>query len=323
MLKCNVSDAPRYPDYYAKVGLRTTGIEPIQRGFFEIWISEADLVNFTPTVLPDAAFAQMNVPVTIYIITYNSNGTPIIIAKKNAEVKLKMSIKDYVLSSLIWGLLGLLFLFIAGYTKWDSGKGLVGDLLSTYLVFRGAFVPSLSALLMMPFTTFSMMSNGRSEASALVLSGLSALLLFESAYAYGIAKSKYPKVSFYTGLGWLAGLPLAFSFHWSDYFYPFALSLLIAVPIMVILWRYAELPYSKCRKILSLFRTYSVPLSIGVALVLALHYTTEETTSLFAVLIVSLFIYALTSKLAFERLEWAKRKFDEDIGRIEKALALL
>ncbi|NJE55590.1 hypothetical protein [Thermococcus sp. 21S9] len=179
-------------------------------------------------------------------------------------------------------------------------------------------MPSLSALLMIPFATFSMMSNGRNETSALVLSGLSALLLFESAYAYGIAKSKYPKISFYTGLGWLAGLPLAFSFHWSDYFYPFTLPLLLAVPLMIILWRYAELPYSKCRRVLLFFRTYSTPLSIGVALVLALQYTTEETTSLFSVFIVSLFIYALTSKLAFEKLEWAKRKFDEDIERIKK-----
>ena len=317
VLKCNVSEAPRYPDYYAKVGLKTTGIEPIRRGLFEIWISGADLVNFTPTVLPDVAFAQMNVPVTIYIITYDSNGTPVIIATKTTEVKLKMSVRGYVLS-LIWGLLGLLFLFLAGYAKWDSGKGLVGELMFIYLVFRGIHVPSLSALLMMPFTTFSMMSNGRSEASALVLSGISALLLFESAYALGVAKSKYPKISFYTGLGWLAGLPLAFSFRWSDYVYPFILPILFAVPLMIILWRYAELPYSKCNKTLSLFRTYSVPLSIGVALVLALQYTTEETTSLFAVLIVSLSIYALTSKLAFERLEWAKRKFDDDIERIGK-----
>ena len=181
MLKCNVSEAPRYPDYYAKVGLKTTGIEPIRRGLFEIWISKADLVNFTPAVLPDVAFAQMNVPVTIYIVTYNSNGTPVIITTKTTEVKLKMPLKAYVLS-LIWGLLGLLFLFLAGYAEWDSGKGLVGDLFATYLVLRGAFVPSLSALLMMPFTT-----------SALVLSGISALLLFESAYALGVAKSEYPE----------------------------------------------------------------------------------------------------------------------------------
>jgi len=322
MLKCNVSEAPRYPDYYAKVGLKTTGIEPIQRGLFEIWISKADLVNFTPAVLPDVAFAQMNVPVTIYIVTYNSNGTPVIITTKTTEVKLKMPLKAYVLS-LIWGLFGLLFLFLAGYTKWDSGKDLVGELMFIYLVFRGIHVPSLSALLMMPFTTFSVMSNGRSEASALVLSGISALLLFESAYALGVAKSEYPKISFYTGLGWLAGLPLAFSFRWSDYFYPLMLPILLAVLLMVILWKYAELPYSKCRKALSLFRTYSVPLSIGFALVLALQYTTEETISLFAVFLVSLVIYVFTSRLAFEKLEWAKRKFDEDIGRIEKAWALL
>ena len=316
-VECSVNGSEPRLYYKTVVGLRGSSmLAPVGGHKIRVAIYQEEITNFSTDVLFDGALAGIKVPVTVTLYKLNtSSGDFQEIGEKHVVVRLGMSLWGY-LYSFIWGLLGLFLLSLAGYTKWDSGKGLVGGLMFIYLVFRGIYVPSLSALLMMPFTTFSVMSNGRSEASALVLSGISALLLFESAYALGVAKSEYPKISFYTGLGWLAGLPLAFSFRWSDYFYPFVLSLLLAAPLMVILWKYAELPYSKCHKALSLFKTYSVPLSAGVALVLALQYTTEETISLLAVFLVSLVIYVFTSRLAFEKLEWAKRKFDEDIERI-------
>jgi len=318
-VECSVKGSEPRLYYTTTVGLRGFSmLVPVEGHRIRVTIYQEDITNFSTDVLFDGALAGIKVPVTVTLYKLNtSSGDFQEIGEKHAVVRLGMSLGGYVYS-FIWGLLGLFLLFLAGYVKWDSWKGLVGELMFIYLVFRGIHVPSLSALLMMPFTTFSMMANGRSEASALVLSGISALLLFESAYALGVAKSKYPKISFYTSLGWLAGLPLAFSFRWSDYFYPFVLSLFLAVPIMVILWRYSELPYSKCRKVLSLFKTYSVPLSIGVALVLALHYATKETISLFGVFLLSLLTYALTSKLAFDKMECAKRRFDEDIEKIKK-----
>ncbi|WP_456423072.1 hypothetical protein [Thermococcus sp.] len=316
---CKVNDSESSLYYTAVVGLRESSmIIPVDGRNMIVTIYQGDVTNFSAGVLFDGALTGIKVPIRITIYRLNtSSGNFQELAEKQVEVELGMSSEGYVYS-FIWGLVGLLLLFSAGYVKWDNGKGLVGDLFTTYVVIRGIHVLSLSSFLMMPFTTFSMMSNGRSEASALVLSGISALLLLESAYALGIAKSKYPKVSFYTGLGWLAGIPLVFNFRWDDFFIPFILPILLSVPVAVTIWRYSELPYSKCHKALSLFETYSVPLGVGVALILTLHYTTKETRPLFAVFLASLLLYTYASKLAFNRLEWAKRKFDEDIDRIRK-----
>jgi len=264
-------------------------------------------------VFPSYTFANVRVPIYINAEEIRKNTTTT--KDYKAVLRLKPSLKSYL--PLLWALLVILVFFSGPTMDYKSGWDFAIDVLGLQLIFRAGGFWDVSA----PFVYVSVSSKALTDLkighSLLALSGLSALFLLQSAYALGFHKAKYPKVSFYTGFEWIIGLPIALYFVWPEHYVtPLFLGFLIGIPLFIILWKYAELPYSKCHKALSLFKTYSVPLSAGVALVLALQYTTEETISLLAVFLVSLFIYTLTSKLAFDKLEWAKKKFDEDIERI-------
>jgi len=267
-------------------------------------------------IFPDATFSKVVIPIDVYLKEYGNSGA-INQTMTHTVLSINFSPRDYV--PLLWALLVILAFFLVPTIEYRSGWDFAIDVLGLQLFFRGGGFGWLIAPLILPFISYRIIVDRGLSDSLLVLGGLTGLFLLQSAYSLGFHHAKYPRISFYTGLEWIPGLPLAFYFIWPDYYFtPLFIGFLSSIPLFIILWKYAELPYSKCRKALSLFKTYSVPLSIGVALVLALQYTTEETISLFAVLLVSLFIYALASRLAFDRLEWAKRKFDEDIERIGK-----
>ncbi|WP_297437192.1 hypothetical protein [Thermococcus sp.] len=320
VVECHLGNTSENLEYLAKIGKRTTVPRTVSGSSFEVWIRPSELVNFSSLILSDAVLSNTKVPVTVHIFSYDPNGS-FEITMKHFDVHLGTPLKVYVLSS-IWGVMALILFLGTGYEKHESGSSLVSSILGIHLIFRGTEVTTLSSIILIPFIRYSLLIQEKSEISLLVLSGLSALLLFESGYAFGLYKSKYPKVSFYTGLGWIAGIPIVFNFFWDDFLIPFFATLILAIPVAVVIWKYTELPYSSCHKALTLFRTYSIPLGVGVALVLALQYTTEETLPLFAVFLVSLLLYAYASKLAFNRLEWAKRKFDEDIEGIRKRMIM-
>ncbi|WP_457750919.1 hypothetical protein [Thermococcus sp.] len=267
-------------------------------------------------IFPDATFSKVVIPTDVHLKEYGNSGV-INQTTTHTVLSINFSPRDYV--PLLWALLVILAFFFVPTIDYRSGWGFAIDVLGLQLFFRGGGFGWLLAPIILPFISYHVIADRGLSDSILVLGGLTGLFLIQSAYSLGFHHTKYPKISFYTGLEWILGLPLAFYFIWPDYYVtPLFVGFLPSIPLFIILWKYAELPYSKCNKTLSLFKIYSVPLSAGVALVLALQYTTEETIPLFAVFIVSLFIYALTSRLAFEKLEWAKRRFDEDIERIGK-----
>ncbi|WP_297065940.1 hypothetical protein [Thermococcus sp.] len=267
-------------------------------------------------IFPDITFSRVMVPINASLTEHN-NLEVTKQARIHKVLSIKFGSKEY--SLLIWPVLVFLAFFMAPTFDYKSGWDFAVDIVGLQLLFRGGGFGWLIAPIVMPFMSYRVITDGELSDSVLALGGLTGLFLLQSAYSLGFNYAKYPKISFYTGLEWIPGLPLAFYFIWPDYYVtPLFVGFFLSIPLFVTLWKYAELPYSKCHKVLSLFRNYSIPLSVGVALVLALQYTTRETVPLFIVLLISLFAYTYTSRLTFDKLEWAKKRFDKDIERIRR-----
>ena len=264
--------------------------------------------------LPDVTFSRLRVPFWAYLREYK--GSKVVGETRALGVlSVRFSPTDYLPFLLVF--LVFFVFFVEPTSEYKSGRAFATDVLALQFFFRGAVMGWLTALVLMPFVSYNVVSNPELGDSALVLSGLTVLFLLQSVYALGFKRAKYPKISFYTGLEWTMGIPQAFYFLWpDDYAVPLVIGFIIALFLFVVLWRYAELSYSKCRGALSFFRRYATPLSIALALLLVSGYVTYETAPLFAIFLLSLVAYAFTSNLAFEKLVWAKKKFDEDIGRI-------
>jgi len=279
-----------------------------------VWFSIDDVVPGKFEILPYVTFSRLRLPADVSLAEYNDSKV-VRITKTHTVLSLKFDPKAYL--SLILGLLTFLFFFVAPRGGHRSGWDFATSVMGLQLFFRGGTFGWLIAPLVMPLMSHRALTDPRLGNSMLVLSGLTVIFLLQSIYALGMYRAKYPKIAFYTGLEWIPGLPLVFYFIWPDYYVtPLFVGFILSIPIFIILWKYAELPYSKCQEATSRFRAYSTPLSVGVALIIALVYTTEETLPLLGIFLISLVCYAATSKLAFEKLEWAKRRFDEDIEKI-------
>ena len=267
-------------------------------------------------IFPGATFSRVVIPVDVRLKEYGNSGV-INQTTTHTVLSINFSPRDYF--PLLWALLVVLAFFFVPTIDYRSGWDFAIDVLGLQLFFRGGGFGWLIAPILLPFLSYRVIAHRGLSDSILVLGGLTGLFLLQSAYSLGFHHAKYPKISFYTGLEWIPGLPLVFYFIWPDYYFtPLFIGFILSIPLFITLWKYAELPYSKCQEAFSMFRTYAVPLSAGVALVVALQYTAKDTLPLFAMFLFSLLIYVLTSKLAFDKLEWAKRKFDEDIERILK-----
>jgi|GEM_PF-3407024 len=288
---------------------------------FNVSFSLKSVVSDRFEVFPDYTFSRLKIPV--YISVYARNGSRIVGSHgTETALKVKFDIKRslFTFLNVLWGLIIIVAFFTMPLNEYKHGRNFATDIVVLQVLARAFGQWWVMAPFIAPFMDYRVLTDPRMGDSLLVLGGLTALFFLQSIYALGMYRAKCPKISFYTGLEWIVGVPFVFYFMFSDYATVLFMCVLPALPLFIILWKYAELPYSKCRRALSLFRTYSVPLSIGVALALALHYTTKETLSLFGVFLLSLATYVLTSKLAFDKLEWAKRRFDEDIERLSRGL---
>jgi len=264
--------------------------------------------------LPDVAFSGVKLPVAVYLTEYNDSG---VAGRVEAQGTLSVAFGPTAYFPLLWAVLVFLTFFAAPIFRYTGGWDFATDVLGLQFIFRSGGLGWVTGLIVMPFMSRDAITGGKPGHSIIVLGGLAALLLLQSAYSLGFTLAEYPKIAFYTGLEWTAGIPLAFYFLWPG---GYALSLiygfLLMLPLFIVLWKYAELPYSKCSRALSFFRTYSILLGTGIALILAFPYVTGETMSLFVFLLISLFLYLYTSRLAFGALERAKKRFDENLERI-------
>ncbi|WP_457743005.1 hypothetical protein [Thermococcus sp.] len=273
---------------------------------FNVSFRVKDVVPDELRVLPDYVFSKVKFPVYVTAYELRSQTTT---NSANSEIVLNLKSNPKPYLSLFWALSMVLVFFLGPTMDYKSGWNFATEIIGMQFLFRTGGFWDVSA----PFVYLSMspqfLTNSKIEHSILALSGLSALFLLQSIYALGFHKAKYPRIGFYTGFEWIIGLPLAFYFIWpDDYVTPLFIGFLAGIPIFVLLWKYSELPYSKCSRELSLFKTYSAPLSVTVAIVIALNYTTGETTNLFILLLGILALYWFSSTLAFEKLEWAKKE---------------
>ncbi|NJF24144.1 hypothetical protein E3E29_00435 [Thermococcus sp. Bubb.Bath] len=160
--------------------------------------------------------------------------------------------------------------------------------------------------------------SAREFATNLVVTGnLISLLLLETAFALGLVFNKYPKISFYTGIAWTAGIPLAVYFYFTDEFiWASFLSFLLLIPVLIAIWYYSEFPYSKCRKALHRFENAFLPVNSALLVLFYVLYVSKTPAVIQLIFLATVGLFAYSSKKAFEKVEEAKKRFDEDIARI-------
>ena len=281
---------------------------------FDVSFRVKDVVPDEFGVFPDYVFSNVRIPVHVTAYGMVDQTTE---ESAQCETVLKLNPSPKIYLPLLWAVFVLLAFFFAPVMEYKSGWDFAIDVLGLQLIFRAKGFWDISAPFAFIHMSYQTLTNPEVGSSLLALSGLSALFLLQSVYALGFHMAKYPKVSFYTGFEWIIGLPLALYFIWPEHYVtPLFIGLLAGIPVLIVLWKYSELPYSKCHRELSIFKTYSTPVSVAIAVTIALNYTTEVTVPLFAIQLGVLALYWFSSRLAFEKLEWAKKRFDEDVQKL-------
>ncbi|WP_054841040.1 hypothetical protein [Thermococcus peptonophilus] len=190
-----------------------------------------------------------------------------------------------ILLTILWMLLSFLLLFMDGFIKHNSGGGdLASSIAASVLVFRGGIQPVYLSIPPLVYLDLAVGWNGGLDGSArelatnLVVTGnLISLLLLETAFALGLVFSKYPKISFFTGIGWTAGIPpLAVYFYFtSEFIWVSVVSFLLLIPVLIFIWHYSEFPYSKCRKVLNRFESAFLPVNSALLMFFYVLYVSK------------------------------------------------
>jgi hypothetical protein len=239
----------------------------------------------------------------------------------NRTVAVKVSTKR-ILLEVIWGFLSLLLPFMDGFIEHKSGGDLASSIAASLLVFKGVQPVYLS----IPFVYFGLTvgwngsfgESARELATNLVVTGnLISLLLLETAFALGLIFNKYPKISFYTGIAWTAGIPLAVYFYFtSEFIWVSVVSFLLLIPVLIVIWHYSEFPYSKCGKALHRFESLFLPVNSALLVFFYVVYVSKTPAVIQLIFLATVVLFVYSSKKAFEKVEEAKKRFDEDIARI-------
>ncbi|AAL81638.1 hypothetical protein PFDSM3638_07620 [Pyrococcus furiosus DSM 3638] len=155
--------------------------------------------------------------------------------------------------------------------------------------------------------------------SLVVTGSITVILLLGIALALGLYLNKYPKVSFFTGLEWTTLIPLALgSSSREDYTISFFIHIFLICIIAIIIWRYADYPYSKCRKALNFFDKFSIPFNFLLLSFFYAFYVVKTPKPVQAFFLATTGFFMYSTKLAFEKVKEAKIQFDKDIKRIER-----